>query len=270
MVACVRFMLEVNVSYTLEEQDGDFRIFKSGVLLETHIGATFPSLPIGLAKLLMDDLVAADPDSTNPRLSLCYCMASTMIALELDHRSHQDFAKEKQDRIRTFIQWDRAFRLQPGPAMAVEMRAVQPLVEHLAAEPAPEAAWEDRPLNYASNLDEIDDFGRVNQASVEALLRLAEHWSAARLFSVDLVCCQNDGQSPSLILLWCAHKISTNELAFGLWCFAEDGACFQKEFNRNNAVTSRIIAGLERMSLFIDAWDEHYGGVVPVGNRPDD
>jgi hypothetical protein len=236
--------------------DDGLRIYVGEESLAIHDGSPMPSLPSALALQLLDDLDASDPDLSDPRGSFCYCVTSTMAALANGSADIAEFERRTRDRVSVWIQWDRAFRLHSGPQMGVERAVVDPLVNFLAAGQPFDAAWKSLPLNYAQDLDGVDQFGRVAQLSTDALMSLTTGWSTARVFAMELLCEAFAGQSISLIILWCANKLSSEDLAHGIWCFWEEGASSGVNFELDVDQRNRINK-LERLRRYIEAWDSH-------------
>lgn len=236
--------------------DDGLRIYFGEAPLVIHDGSPMPSLPSSLALQLLDDLDASDPDRSDPRASFCYCVTSTMAALANGLADIAEFERRTKERVAVWIQWDRAFRLHSGPQMDVERAVVDPLVNFLAARQPFDAAWKNLPLNYSQDMTGVDQFGRVNQLSVDALMSLTTDWPTARVFAMELLCEAFAGQSISLIILWCANKLSSEDLAQGIWCFWEEGASSGVNFELDDDQRNRIDK-LERLRSYVDAWDTH-------------
>ena len=236
--------------------DDGLRIYVGEAPLAIHDGSPMPSLPSSLALQLLDDLDASDPDLSDPRASFCYCVTSTIAALANGSADMAEFERRTRDRVVVWIQWDRAFRLHSGPQMRVERAAADPLVNFLADGQPCDAAWKSLPLNYAQDMDGVDQFGRVTQLSIDALMSLTTDWSTARVFAMELLCEAFAGQSISLIILWCANKLSSEDLAHGIWCFWEEGASSGVNFELDVEQRNRIDK-LERLRSYVDRWDAH-------------
>lgn len=135
--------------------------------ITTHWDTEYPPLNKDIAQILADDLnsiyernfenakdqvdeneyLKAKEDaellSIELRESFIYCVLSTFIEAPGDYEHNVSV---------NAIQWDRVFRLSPGPpSLQIEMAAVEPIKKALKSD------WVNLPLNYAQSLEEMEE-----------------------------------------------------------------------------------------------------------------
>lgn len=180
--------------------------------LKTHLNGVFSELPTSVAQILADDINAL-PKSADVRESLVYCLLSS-------------FCEEKQPNFQLFIdedlQWDAAFRLSADEEIAeLQLESIASLVRFLKDD------YVNLAPNACHNIEEMreKDIDFVPGEIVESMLVLSANFNQYQIYSVELLQSIFGGIHLSMILLWVARKISSEDLmksSLFLSCTKED------------------------------------------------
>jgi hypothetical protein len=144
--------------------------------------------------------------------SLVYCMLSSLIK--------SDEKKYDLD-IQAVIQWDRVFRLNPGPVnLQLELSSVVKVLNFF------DSNYVNLELNYASSLEEmkLDGIEFVPKTIVKLLTELTNAMSSVERFAVQLLYNYFNEFSITLPILWVAGRITNKylneqDLVYAYWVF---------------------------------------------------
>jgi hypothetical protein len=172
-------------------------------LIKTFNHQDFPPLPEAIANLLASDLNRLDaahqlPNSLNR--SLVYCTLSTLS----DAGDAYEFALD----VPQCIQWDKIYRLAPGPPYRLlQYNALTPVLNFFSDK------WEDLPLNYCQSIEEMqeEEVPFVSQKIIDVLQGFLNGFHPAQQFAVELLFHYFDRTSISLPILWVAGIIDTKD-----------------------------------------------------------
>lgn len=139
--------------------------------------------------------------------SLMYCVLSTL-------QQAPDEVYELE--IEQAIQWDRVFRLNPGPPnLLFEIKHIAPIKNYLGK------LYVDLPLNYSDSVEEMQEDGTelVPQTVIDKLYELTNAMEPKRRFMVMLLYNFFDNFSIAAPILWVAGKINDAEMVNAFWAF---------------------------------------------------
>ena len=192
--------------YTTLEDD-DYAVWNvDGTSLLTHMDKSYPHLPDGIANILCNDLNNLNKhESSELRHSFVYCVLNTIIERK---RNDEEFNHEID--ISEAIQYDRVYRLNPGPPMLLlELQVVEPLKKFLGDR------YVDLPLKYAQSIDEMkeNEVPFVPNDIMKAFQELLSEFNEAENFAVELLFNYFNSFSITLPILWVAGKLTSKELA---------------------------------------------------------
>lgn len=193
-----------------------------GVIM-THMNTPFPELSKESSQILLDDLNAiynynekfhmlGGGSDEELRQSFGYCVLSTVEAY-----SKNDMFPELD--ITDQIQWDRLFRLSPGPPhLLSQLRATEQAREFLGKH------WVDLPLNYSGSIEEMetDEVEFVPEETVNTIVKLVEAMNPEELIMVNVLYNFFDYFSITLSVLWVSGKIGDDEFIAAYWAFHHD------------------------------------------------
>lgn len=195
------------VYFIIEKHDSQFFVCdnrSNSSIVQTHLSTSFPGLPKDVAELLCEDLntlPAAEIKSGNLTASLVYCVLSTLSEAEPDAMFEIDLP--------FFIQWDRAYRLNPGPPhIQVEYSIISKIISFHKGD------WVDLPLNYCRSLEELEQEGtpKVPEEIVNNLQQVLSAFNRVERFAADLLFNSLYRVSISAVILWVAGIIDNMEL----------------------------------------------------------
>ena len=221
------------MSYVLKKisENSYLIIGPNNSVIENHIGKEFPALSHNIATNLCGDLndinkknrdlikLNANKDEKallhmenemlgkELRESFSYCVISTMMEakgnnFELD--------------VSTLVQWDRVFRLNPGPPhLLLELAILEKAKKHLSAN------WVNLQLNYSQSIAEMhnDEAEFVPDEIINELTEIVNSMSRVERCIVDLIYNFMDSFSITLPILWVAGKLNEDYLVDAYWIF---------------------------------------------------
>lgn len=179
-------------------------IYKDSPVIETHRGNLYPALSRDVAELICDDLNLLSVEQTSfdkYNLSLVYCVLSTLI----EAKGNIDFAEE----LSFTIQWDRVFRLDPGPPHnLLELKSIEKIISFL------ESKWVDLPLNYSISLEEMKERNtpEVPENIINEFSQLTNQFNQVEIFAVDLLFNLFKRVSISSSILWVAGLLNNEDI----------------------------------------------------------
>lgn len=223
----------MNRSYTLKNISETLFVIigPNGNVITNHLDEEFPPLSNNIAQTLCDDLNdineanrgflnanVKDEDKdlilfeneimgNELRESFVYCVISTMMeangnSFDLD--------------IRTCVQWDRVFRLSPGPPdLQLEIAVLADVKKYFNED------WVNLQLNYSQSIDEMlhDGIDFVPDQIINKLYSIIAVMSPVERFIIDLLYNYIDKISITLPILWVAGKLDEDGLVDAYWVF---------------------------------------------------
>ena len=220
-------------AYTLEKraEDAFLIIGPDGLAIKNHMDEDFPALSENVARNLCQDLndinkknrgyLKQEDDGLENafllmdnellgnelRESFAYCVISTMM-----HAKGRSFDLD----IAKTLQWDRVFRLSPGPPqLQLELGILEKAKTYL------KSPWVNLPLNYSHSLAEMKEEGIefVPDDILNELVALANSMPPVERFMVDLIYNYMDCFSITLPILWVAGHCNEDYLvdAYGVF-----------------------------------------------------
>ena len=183
-----------------------------------HRGETFPKLSENVSKNLAGDLNSifeynethhnyGGGHNEELKKSFFYCVISTM----------QAYAKENalpQLEVTNQMQWDRLFRLSPGPPFNLfQLKATEKARDFLGDN------WVDLPLNYSQSLEDMEheDVEFVPEVTVKKIESSVKMMSPAELIMVNLLYNFFDYFSITIPVLWVSGKIGDEDFIAAYW-----------------------------------------------------
>jgi uncharacterized protein (TIGR02145 family) len=192
--------METKARFILKEENSLFYIcntsYKNSLVIETHLGNPYPGLSKNVAELLCADLNSLPADHAifgEYNVSLVYCVLSTFIEAGGDFTSAVDLP--------FMIQWDRVFRLDPGPPhIQLQHNMIEKIKRYLKGK------WVDLPLNYSMSLEEMKEnkVPQVPKNIIKELAILLNNLNDTENFAVDLLFNLFDRVSITTSVLWVA------------------------------------------------------------------
>ncbi|MBA6151460.1 hypothetical protein [Gelidibacter maritimus] len=209
--------------YKREEiASNEYRVFGGdGKVLKNHKNKPYPNLSERASQNLIDDLNAvnlknrelifqnnsekdalveiAAHNRSNRELnqSLCYCVISTLMEYQ-EHNSTIELELELS------IQWDRLFRLTPGPPyLLIELRNTAEAQEFFGQD------YVNLPLNYCQSVEEMEEnkIELVPENTIKIVADLVQEMSMAEKVMVDILYNLFQYFSITIPILWVAGKI---------------------------------------------------------------
>lgn len=214
--------------FLLREKNGLYYILdvannKPG--LETPEGVKFPGLTRELADLLLKDLLLLDIEQyyspQKLRHSLVYIVLSAFIDGKGEFKNELDIPE--------LLQWDRVFRLNPGPPhYPFEYSSISPIREYLKDN------WLSLPLNYASTLEEMEanEVAKLPKESIDCVMGLAKDFNQAELLLVRMLYSYYGKASISLGIFWLSNIITSKDL--GLIGYYLIDSCLDEEIGEEH------------------------------------
>jgi len=194
--------------YTKPHEEGNlFFVCNSLVendIINSHLGKQLPGYSEEVAQLLVEDLNTSKKEDLKDEkynTSLVYCVLSTIIEAGRDQVFEIDLPFT--------IQWDRAYRLTPGPPLRLqELNAITGIINFLGDN------WVDLPLNYSSSLEEMknSDVPEVPKAIMEILDQKLKSLNNVEMFAVDLLFNLFQRVSITSAILWVAGILENEDL----------------------------------------------------------
>jgi len=202
-----------------------------GKIIKNHNNKPYPILSNTVSKILITDLNEINDKNSNYIFnnnneeeavlelalhnisnqelneSLCYCLISTLMEYK---EANITFELEYTDQ----LQWDRLFRLNPGPPlMQLEYKNTQSIREYFGEH------WVNLPLNYSDSLEEIEENNSdfVPEATINEISMLVNKMSMAQKVAVDIVYHLYNEFSIAAPVLWISGKISNEDYIAGFY-----------------------------------------------------
>lgn len=218
--------MENNVYKREEITPGIYKVLGAdGTVLKNHNNKPYPHLSENISRNLIGDLneinvknrkqilqntskeeaameiMLHNSSSIELNESLFYCIISTLI--EFDEPN-----LDVQIELEHQIQWDRLFRLTPGPPhLLTELKNTEKAREFFGKE------YVDLPLNYCQSIDEMEVNGidLVPEEIVDKVADLIKDMSLAERIMVDILYNLYEYFSITIPILWVAGKIGDED-----------------------------------------------------------
>lgn len=223
----------MDTTYKLQKvlEDRFLIIGPDGKAIRNHLDNPYPVLSENISRNLCDDLnainkknrilIEKNKDNTDKefelfhheflgnelRESLAYCVISTMM-----ESSNNTFEID----LKTIIQWDRVYRLNPGPPkLLLELAILEKAKSLLNFE------WVNLQLNYASSIEEMEaeEAEFVSEEIITELSNIVNEMTPVDRFICNLVYNFMDCFSITFPILWVAGKINEDYLVDVFWVF---------------------------------------------------
>lgn len=189
--------------FTLHQQPGGTMVLDQNLPLRSHLNQSFPYFPKTIAERLCKDL--NEIFSAGKILlteSFIYCELSTFL-------SEASTPYKVPLKLETYLQWDQAYRLAPGPPHAIyQYQSILPLVNFLDGD------WRNLPLNYCSSFEQmgIEEVSMVSKVIIDKMQMLYNDFNEIERFAVILLFEFYQRISISMPILWVANKMNSIDL----------------------------------------------------------
>ncbi|HKK42331.1 MAG TPA: hypothetical protein VJ963_07980 [Bacteroidales bacterium] len=200
--------MESNVKFVIKEEKGFYFVcnksYKDAPVIETHCGNPYPGLSKNVAELLCEDLNSLPAEHAlfgEYNVSLVYCVISTFIEAGEEFTSAVDLP--------FMIQWDRVYRLDPGPPhIQLQHGVIEKIKLYL------EDKWVDLPINYSMSLEEMKEnkVPQVPKNITKVLQKLLSSFNDTENFAVDLLFNLFDRVSITTSVLWVAGILNNEDI----------------------------------------------------------
>ncbi|NUQ82500.1 MAG: hypothetical protein HUU10_12880 [Bacteroidetes bacterium] len=214
-------------------------MLEDGDPINNHLGNPFPALTEERALQFMVELKIIQynefiPPEDRLRTSFTYCVLSTMM-----EASGRTFPLTVDDE----IQWDRAFRLNPGPPLLLlEQRVIN------QAKVGLQSPWVNLDLNYCSTPEEMRENGTafVPANIIAELNGILSSFLPVERFMVMLLS-RYMVFGITLPVLWVADRIDDTCLADGYWVFGRYAG--PRKFKREKDLLLYRLSFLKKLQI---------------------
>jgi uncharacterized protein (TIGR02145 family) len=200
--------MEEKTSFIIKETDSMFYVcntcYEDSPVIETHNGNPYPGLPKNVAELLCEDLNSLPAEHalfSEYNVSLVYCVLSTFIEAKGEYNFPVDLPYS--------IQWDRVFRLDPGPPHnQFETKSIEKVISFLKGK------WVDLTLNYCQSVEEMREnkVPEVPKNIIKDLQKLLSNFNDTETFAVDLLFNLFNRISISSAIFWVAGIFDNEDI----------------------------------------------------------
>lgn len=151
--------------------------------------------------------------------SLCYCVISSLLEYEVaDMTTELEFENE--------IQWDRLFRLTPGPPfLLIELKNTQKAREFFGED------YQNLQINYSNSIEEMEE-NEIPLVSVDIITKISElvqKMSMAEKVMVNILYNLYDCFSITLPILWVAGKIGEEDVISAYYALGKNVDIYEME-----------------------------------------
>jgi hypothetical protein len=187
------------------------------------------------AQALVDDYDNNFKGDFTSNQSLLYSYLSTYYEFK------KSGAEEYEIEVKLLIQWDRLYRLNPGPPLILyESKVIEDAKNFLGD------YYINLPLNYAQSIEEIPKENLVPSATVRKIREIVDELSIPRKIALDIAMSYLNNFSVTMLILWLSGEITTLNLIIA-------SETFFNGWDVKDAIEDRV-----KNELYNEEFDEDY------------